>query len=113
MLQRKAVVHGVIGAHLVAVTEKSKILRVSEVATAAENKEEVVGCDKGIRPEWIRPDDVRPYFGIGRTLLYQLIAEGKVKTASFRKRGQKHATRLISYDSMAAYIESLAEGGAP
>ncbi|MFT6862286.1 MAG: hypothetical protein ACJAVK_000843 [Akkermansiaceae bacterium] len=63
------------------------------------------------RPEWLRPKDISKYFGIGRTKAYELIAAGKVKSVSLRKRGQKHGTRLVSYDSLAAYLESLAEGG--
>lgn len=64
-----------------------------------------------LKPEWLRPKDVPPVFGIGRSRIYELIAEGKVKSVSLRQRGQKHGTRLISYDSIAAYLESLAEGG--
>jgi hypothetical protein len=63
------------------------------------------------RPEWLRPKDVPKHFGIGRSKAYELIADGAVKSVSLRKRGQKHGTRLISYDSLAAYLESLAEGG--
>lgn len=64
------------------------------------------------RPEWLRPNRVPHYFGIGRSRVYELIAEGKIKSVSLRQRGQKHGTRLISYDSVSAYLESLAEGGA-
>lgn len=63
------------------------------------------------RPEWLRPKDIPKFFGIGRTKVYELLATGKVKSVSLRNRGQKHGTRLISYDSLAAYLESLAEGG--
>ncbi len=63
------------------------------------------------RPEWLRPKDIPKYFGIGRSKTYELIADGKVKSVSLRQRGQKHGTRLISYDSLAAYLESLASGG--
>jgi excisionase family DNA binding protein len=63
------------------------------------------------RPEWLRPKEIPKYFGIGRSKSYELIASGKVKSVSLRKRGQKNGTRLISYDSLAAYLESLAEGG--
>lgn len=59
------------------------------------------------RPEWIRPKQVPHYFGIGRTMIYQLIAENKIRTVSMRKRGQRHGTRLISYDSVSAYLEKL------
>lgn len=64
-----------------------------------------------LKPEWIRPKDVPRLFGIGRSRVYEMIAEGRIKTVSLRQRGQKHGTRLISYDSLAAYLESLAEGG--
>lgn len=63
------------------------------------------------RPEWLRPNKVPHYFGIGRSRVYELIAEGKIKSVSLRRRGQKHGTRLISYDSVSAYLESLAKGG--
>jgi len=63
------------------------------------------------RPEWLRPKDIPKYFGIGRSKAYELIADGKVKSVSLRQRGQKHGTRLVSYDSLAAYLESLASGG--
>ena len=62
------------------------------------------------RPEWLRPNDVTKYFGIGRSKVYEIIADGRVKTVSLRKRGQKHGTRLVSYQSLSAYIESLACG---
>jgi hypothetical protein len=63
------------------------------------------------RPEWLRPKDIPKIFGLGRSKSYELIASGKVKSVSLRKRGQKHGTRLVSYDSLAAYLENLAEGG--
>lgn len=63
------------------------------------------------RSEWLRPKEIPSYFGIGRSKIYELIAAGKVKSVSLRKRGQKHGTRLVSYDSIANYLESLAEGG--
>jgi len=59
-----------------------------------------------VKPEWIRMKQAETIFAIGRTALYALIAEGKVKTASLRKRGCVRGTRLISYDSLAEYIES-------
>ena len=69
----------------------------------------VVPSTKPERPEWLRPKHVPQFFGIGRTLLYELIAANKIKTVSMRRPGQKHGTRLISYDSLSAYLESLAK----
>jgi hypothetical protein len=68
--------------------------------------------DGVLKPEWLRPKEVPKHFGIGRSRIYQLIAEGKVKSVSLRQRGQKHGTRLISYDSLSSYLDSLAKGGA-
>ena len=59
-----------------------------------------------IKPEWIRPADVKPYFGISRSKVYELIEEGVIKSRSLRKRGQANGTRLISYDSLSEYIEN-------
>ena len=47
-------------------------------------------------------------FGIGRSSLYELIADGKIKTASLRKRNALRGTRLINIDSLRAFIESHA-----
>ena len=62
-----------------------------------------------VKPEWIRPNPATKIFGIGRTKLYELMAEGKIKTACLRKRGEARGTRLISYDSLSAYVESMVE----
>jgi hypothetical protein len=63
------------------------------------------------RPEWLRPKHIPKYFGIGRSKAYELIADGKIKSVSLRQRGQKHGTRLVSYDSLANYLESISSGG--
>ena len=65
------------------------------------------------RPEWIRPKSMPHYFGIGRTRTYELIADGKIKSITLRKRGQKHGTRLISYDSVTDDLETLANSTEP
>jgi hypothetical protein len=65
------------------------------------------------KPEWIRPKDLSRLFGIGRTKGYELMNEGVIKSISLRKRGQQHGTRLISYDSVASYLNSLAEEPKP
>jgi hypothetical protein len=64
-----------------------------------------------LKPSWIRPKDVQKYFGIGRTALYAILAENKIRNVSMRKRGQRHGTRLINYQSLHDYLESLAKGG--
>ena len=62
----------------------------------------------GHRPEWIRPRDARPIFGLGRAKLYDLAARGHIDTVSFRERGTKQGTRLFSADSIANYLARLA-----
>ena len=68
----------------------------------------LITTDK-IRPEWIRPADVKSFFGISRSKAYELIEQGAIKSRSLRKRGQANGTRLISYDSLAEYIENQPE----
>jgi hypothetical protein len=63
-----------------------------------------------LKPRYIRPKDMSRHFGVGRTQTYAWIAERKIKSVSLRKRNQRHATRLIDYESVCAYLESLTEG---
>ncbi len=64
-----------------------------------------------LKPRYIRPKDMQCHFGLGRTQTYELIAEKKIKSVSLRKRAQRHGTRLIDYESVVAFLKSLAEGG--
>ena len=61
------------------------------------------------RREWLRIPEATRCFGIGRSSIYELIAEGKIKSASIRKRGNVRGIRLVSADSLSHYIESQAE----
>ncbi len=54
--------------------------------------------------EWLRPSDVRSMFGISRSLLYELIGENKVRSVSLRREGRQKGVRLISVESLRAYI---------
>ena len=65
-----------------------------------------IQTDKALKPEWLRIPQVTQVFGIGRSKLYELLSEGAIKSVSLRKRGQASGTRLVSYDSVSAYIES-------
>lgn len=59
--------------------------------------------------EWVRPGDVRLRYGLGRSLIYQLIAEGKIRSICLRREGRLNGMRLISASSLRDYIESHAE----
>ena len=61
----------------------------------------------GLKPEFVRVPEAVRLFGICRSSLYELISEGKVKSTCLKsKRGNTRGVRLISYDSLKAYIES-------
>lgn len=64
-----------------------------------------------IRAEWLRVPDAIRASGIGRSLLYELIRERKIKSVCLRKRNAQRGIRLISADSLNNFIESAAEGG--
>jgi predicted site-specific integrase-resolvase len=63
------------------------------------------------RPEWGDSKVVNQHFGISRSVLYRLFAEGKIKSTSLRERGKLRGKRLFSLDSVAALLESRAVGG--
>jgi hypothetical protein len=60
-----------------------------------------------MKPEWLRLPDAIRVSGIGRSTLYQLLGDGSIKSVVLRKRGNQRGIRLISADSLRAYIESF------
>ncbi len=63
-------------------------------------------CSPQAKPEWLRIPEAVRLFGISRSTLYTLIQDGKIKSASIRHRGALRGIRLISFDSLAAFVES-------
>ena len=71
------------------------------------------------RPEWIRlpqPSRRCPHTGLSRSTLNELTIPGPandnrppVKSVVLKKRGAMRGIRLISYDSLMAYLESLSD----
>jgi hypothetical protein len=61
------------------------------------------------KPEWYRIPDATRVSGIGRSSLYGLVKEGKVKSVCLRKRNSSRGIRLINADSLSAFIESFTE----
>ncbi len=59
-----------------------------------------------LEPEYIRPAQVREKFNIGRSQVYELIAQGKIKSHVLRKKGNTKGMRLISVESLRSYIEA-------
>jgi len=62
-------------------------------------------------PEWIDAKEAKRLFSLGKTTLYTLANEGKIRTSSLRERGKQRGKRLFSYDSIRQHIEARATGG--
>lgn len=62
-------------------------------------------------PEWIRVKQAIAWSGIGETKLYDLMGKKKIKSVTLREKGETKGTRLISFASLKAFLESKAEGG--
>lgn len=60
-----------------------------------------------VLPEFGRWQDVQRLFGIKRGTLYNLMAEGKVKSVSMRRKGNIHGCRLFYLQSVRDYLHSL------
>jgi hypothetical protein len=63
------------------------------------------------RPEWTDCKGITRIFGIGKSTIYRLEAEGKIRTSSLRERNKLRGKKLINCDSVAAFIEKMASGG--
>jgi hypothetical protein len=61
-------------------------------------------------PEWLRVPEAVRRFGLGRSTIYELIRNHEIKTALIRRRGNTTGIRLISTDSLRAFIEKFAQG---
>lgn len=64
-----------------------------------------------VLPLWLRIPQAIRLSGVSRSKLYELIRENRIRSASLRDPGQTKATRLISRESLLAYIDSHATGG--
>jgi hypothetical protein len=62
---------------------------------------------KAILPEFGRWKDVERLYGIKRGTLYNLLAEGKVKSVSMRRKGNKNGCRLFYLPGISEYLNSL------
>ena len=65
------------------------------------------------RPEWGDCRAIHSRFGIGKSTLYRLEAEGKIRACSLRERGKKRGKKLWSMDSVAQFIERMANANQP
>ena len=62
------------------------------------------------KPEWLRlpkPGALCPHSGLSRAVLFQLCKGNKLKSTVLRQQGASRGIRLISFDSLMAYLRSL------
>jgi hypothetical protein len=59
--------------------------------------------------KWLRVPGAVRYSGFSRSLLYQLIAEGKIRSVCIRKRGSLRGVRIISAESIDTFLENSTE----
>lgn len=68
------------------------------------------------RPEFIRiprPGTTCPYTGLSRSCFFEVIADGKVRSFSLRKRGRARGVRLVELQSLIDYIRRHEDGSPP
>ena len=58
-------------------------------------------------PEFGRWRDVQRLYGIKRGTLYNLMADGKVKSVVLRRKGNIHGCRLFHLASVSQYLNGL------
>jgi hypothetical protein len=60
-----------------------------------------------LTPVWLRIPSAVQVFGIGRSRLYELIRDQKIRSRVLKKRrDSQRGIRLISYDSLLEYINN-------
>jgi hypothetical protein len=63
-----------------------------------------------LTPVWLRIPSAIQVFGIGRSRLYELIRDQKIRSRVLkRRRDSMRGIRLISYDSLLEYINNGGE----
>lgn len=67
--------------------------------------------DPAAPPEWLRVKEAVAYSRLSKAKLYQLLGRGHIKSCSLRERGMVRGTRLVSFDSLRAYLNARSSGG--
>ena len=62
-------------------------------------------------PDWLRVSEACAYCRVSKPKIYDLLNRGLVKSVSLKERGQSKGTRLVSFHSLKAFLESKATGG--
>jgi hypothetical protein len=67
--------------------------------------------NSSIPQDWLRVSEACAYCRVSKPKLYDLLNRGLVKSVSLKERGQIKGTRLVSFHSLKAFLESKATGG--
>jgi excisionase family DNA binding protein len=59
-----------------------------------------------VQAVWLRVSQAAQISGMSRSKIYELLAAKRIRSASLRDPGQKHATRLIDRADLLAFIEA-------
>jgi len=62
-------------------------------------------------PEWLRIKEAVAYSRLSKTKLFDLIKRGLIKSVSLKERGMVRGSRIVSGDSLRAFLEKHASGG--
>jgi Helix-turn-helix domain len=57
-------------------------------------------------PEWCDARGAKVIFGFSRSHLYQLVADGKIKSACIRRKGSLRGRRLFNCESIRAFLNA-------
>lgn len=68
-------------------------------------------AESHIPQDWLRVSEACAYCRVSKPKLYDLLNRGLVKSVSLKERGQIKGTRLVSFHSLKAFLESKATGG--
>ena len=61
--------------------------------------------------EFVDAPGLRARFGIKRSLAYTLLAEGKIRGVSLRRKGRLRGKRLFDVSSVRQFLSAQMEGG--
>ena len=56
--------------------------------------------------EYGRFDDLQRRFGLKRSLAYELIGAGKIKSVAVKKKGSRSGIRLIDFNSVREFLRN-------
>ena len=60
-------------------------------------------------PEYCDGNQIKPLFGFSRATAYNLLANGKIKSVTFREKGKLRGKRLFSCESIRQFLAGCEE----